>query len=77
MADPTKLDEVRDVLARNKSQIMSTYRAEGVGIGKEKPTDTSHVLVVYIASRGDLPKQPIAIEGVPLQFEVTGKFVGF
>jgi hypothetical protein len=74
MIDPTRLDDVRDVLNRRKDEILRTYRAVGTGIGKQQPSDASYVIVVYLESTSDLPPGPVAVEGVSLKFEVTGPF---
>ncbi len=72
MTDAGDLERVRRVLAQRKAEIMRTYRAVGVGIGKRRPGDAYHVITVYLESRADLPPEPASIDGVPLKFEVTG-----
>jgi hypothetical protein len=73
-SDPQKLEDVRSVLHRNKADIIQRYRAEGVAIGKRQPRDESYVIVVYLSSRDKLPAEAVEIEGIPLHFEITGKF---
>jgi hypothetical protein len=70
--DTTRIESVRQVLEKRKDEILAAYRAVGVGIGKQKPTDPSYVIVVYLESRSDLPGGAVSIDGVPLKFEVTG-----
>ena len=72
--DPKKLEDVRDVLNRNKKELMNRFNAEGVAIGKLNPTDNSYVLTVFLDTSRDIPTEPVEIEGIPLKFEVTGKF---
>jgi hypothetical protein len=71
MADPENLEEVRRLFAARKNEIIARYRAEGAGVGKE---DRSYVFVVYLASADLLPPEHVVIDGVPLRFEVTGRF---
>jgi hypothetical protein len=71
MADPRSLDEVRAVLATHRADITRRFSAVGTGIGRPDP-DGPYVITVYIA---DLPSAPPAvIDGVPLNFQVTGPF---
>ena len=65
----TRLESVREILQRRKSEILETYRAIGVGIGKE---DDSYRIVVYLETPGDRTGKPVSVEGVPLKFVVTG-----
>ena len=74
MADPKNLDEVRQLLSQSKRELMEKYHAEGVAVGKMKLSDDSYVIVVYLASRRDLPTGKAEVDGVPLKFEVTGRF---
>ena len=72
MADPTKLEEVRQVMDRHKHAIIEQYGAEGAGIGKANPQSAEYVIVVYLRSPKNFPEA--TVEGVRLVFEVTGKF---
>jgi hypothetical protein len=72
--DNENFEHVRGILERHKSEILRKYRAVGVGIGQSKSVNRSHVIVVYLRSPEDQPPDPVALEGVPLQFEVTGEF---
>jgi hypothetical protein len=72
--DPKKLEDVRDVLNRNKKELMKRFSAEGVAIGKRNPTDDSYVLTIFLDTSRDIPTEPAEIEGIPLKFEITGKF---
>jgi len=65
----TRLESVREILQRRKSEILETYRAIGVGIGKE---DDSYRIVVYLERPEDRTDTPVSVEGVPLKFVVTG-----
>ncbi|WP_116209639.1 hypothetical protein [Streptomyces olivoreticuli] len=76
MSEPNTLDHVRRVLDRHKVHILATYRAVGVGIGvgtgQATSPGTAYVITVYLQSSTDLPQEPVALDGVPLRFTVTG-----
>ena len=74
---PPDLQTVREVLARRKQEILSKYKAVGVGIGKEDPASPNHVIVVYLKSQENKPTEKVDFEGVPLKFEVTGELRPF
>ena len=75
MAEQKKgLEEVRDVLKRNKRDLIDRLGAEGVAIGKNDPSDEEYVITVYLATGTDVPDEAQSIEGVPLKFIVSGKF---
>jgi hypothetical protein len=65
----TRLESVREILQRRKSEILETYRAIGVGIGKE---NDSYQIVVYLETPENRTDEPVSVEGVPLKFVVTG-----
>lgn len=71
MADPKNLDEVRQVFARTKEELMGRYGAHGAGIGKTASGD-AYTIVLYLERNEQLPSGQAEIEGVPLRFEVTG-----
>jgi hypothetical protein len=71
MADPENLDDVRRLFAVRKNEIIEKYRAEGAGVGKG---DRGYEVVVYVAASDLVPRERVTIDGVPLRFEVTGKF---
>jgi hypothetical protein len=73
MADSTRIESAREVLARHKDEIMRTYQAVGVGLGKQSPTDQSYAIVVYLESARHRPQGPVSYEGIPVKFEVTGR----
>jgi len=74
LADPTSLEEVRDVLRRHRGRILEEYGAVGVGIGKPERSAAEFQIVVYLESaRPDLPES-LSLEGVTVLFEVTGRF---
>ena len=66
------LEHVRDVLERHREDLKLRYRAAGTGIGRRSAQDRTLVIVVYLESSRDLPRDPQSVEGVPLRFEVTG-----
>jgi len=73
-ADAKNLDYVREVLQRNKKELMRRYKSEGVGIGKRNPKDDSYVITVFMATPENIPTDPVEVEGIPIEFKVTGKF---
>jgi len=74
VADPKNLDDVRQLLQQHKRELMQKYQAQGVAVGKQNLSDDSYVIVVHLASRNELPAGEAEVEGVPLKFEVTGRF---
>lgn len=74
MAEPVRLHRVRSVLERRRPEITATYRAVGTGIGKRDPADDGYVITVYLVRASDVPAAEQAVDGVPLQFIVTGEF---
>jgi hypothetical protein len=74
MAVRNDLGRVREVLRRNRTLILSTYHAVGVGIGKDPADRTSFAIIVYLPRPGEQPRTRVTIEGVPLSFLVTGQF---
>lgn len=71
MATPTDLEHARAVKRAHGAALMERYQASGLAIGRQ---DEEYVLVVYLpAPRPDLAA-PVAIDGVRLTFEVTGRF---
>ncbi len=72
--NPKNIDDVRKVLREHKEEIIQQYQAEGVAIGKRHPKDDSYIIVVYLATHRSLLKKPVVVDGIPLQFEVTGRF---
>ncbi|QGV77053.1 hypothetical protein [Streptomyces ficellus] len=72
MSEPNTLERVRSTLNRHRTHLLETYRAVGVGIGQAAPSATSYCITVYLLSSADIPQEPVAIDGVPLRFEVTG-----
>ena len=69
-----ELNYVRQVLQRNKKELMRRYKAEGVGIGKKTPKDDSYIVTVFVAGPENIPTEPVEVEGIPLKFKITGKF---
>lgn len=74
MVNARNLQEVREFFQAHKHEIILRYGAEGAGIGKQSPKDDSYVIVVYLGSRNAIPKETVILEGIPLKFEVTGRF---
>ena len=72
--NPKNLGEVREVLQRNKRDLIEKFRAHGVAIGKRNLRDDAYVITVFMETSGDIPTEPAEVEGIPLKFEVTGKF---
>ena len=72
MSGVTDLDYVRQVFERHRAEILAAYHGVGVGIGKESLSDAGYVITVYLESPNDRPVAAPSIEGVPLNFIVTG-----
>jgi hypothetical protein len=73
VSEEQRLARARDVLQRHKEELMRTYGAVGAGIGKDDPKAPDYVIVVYLESPRQVPEDA-SVEGVPLRFEVTGRF---
>jgi len=71
MTDPRNLEAVRALLQRRRHELIGQYQAAGVGIGRENDV---YVIVVYLKSARQRPAEGRDLEGVPLKFEVTGRF---
>ena len=71
MTDPITLEALRTLLDHNRAEITAQYDAVGTGIGKE---GDHHVIVVYLSSQDQHPREMATFEGVPLKFVVTGPF---
>jgi uncharacterized protein (DUF111 family) len=70
---PTDLETARAVLQKHKQEILAKYRAVGVGIGKDDPASPNHVIVVYLKTAENKPREKVEVDGVLLKFEVTGE----
>lgn len=68
------LEEVREVLARRKRELIDRFNAEGAAIGKADPKDSSYVITIYIADPSSIPDGSFEVEGIPLKFVVSGRF---
>ena len=65
------LENVRRVLEAHREEIARRFDAVGTGIGK---SGSDYVITVYLKKAGDRPEHEVAVEGIPLRFEVTGEF---
>lgn len=66
-----QLERTRAVLARHRERLVEEHGATGSGIGRD---GDRYVIVLYVESpRGEAEPLP-EIEGVPVQFRVTGRF---
>jgi hypothetical protein len=72
MIDHQDLDAVRAWFAAHKGEIIRDYAAEGAGVGRSR-TGGGYAITVYLASDDKRPLAAVVRDGVPLQFEVTGK----
>ncbi|MDQ2898970.1 MAG: hypothetical protein M3Y07_04120 [Acidobacteriota bacterium] len=70
MENPKDLEAVRRVLAEHRDDIVARYHAVGTGIGRN---ENEYVITVYLRVAKDRPLEPVSIEGVRLNFEVTGE----
>ncbi len=73
MADAMDLLTVKQFFEKHKQEIIQRYQAIGAGIGRPDPQG-SYVIVVYVESQSAVPPERLVMEGVPIRFEVTGKF---
>lgn len=73
MTDAMDKQAVRDFFEARKREIIHRYHATGAGIGRPDPNGP-YVIVVYLESQAAVPAEPINLDGVPIRFEVTGKF---
>lgn len=69
-----ELEAVRRVLARHREAIEARYRAVGTAIGKGSRGQPKYVIVVYLKARSNEPKGTVSVDGIPLEFKVTGPF---
>ena len=70
-AGPGYVQHIRD---RHRIALLDRFQAVGLGIGKQDATEGGgYVIVVYLDSERDRPVGPVAVEDVPLRFEVTGE----
>jgi hypothetical protein len=74
VADPGDLESVRRLLEEHRQEVVRAYRAVGTGIGSSEPGGPGYAIVVYLKEKSDMPAEPVALEGVPLKFVVTGEF---
>jgi hypothetical protein len=74
VADATDLASVRQVLQEHREQIIRDYHAVGVGVGAKDGSSGEYAIVVYLKSERDVPSQPVTVDGVSIQFVVTGEF---
>ena len=74
MIERRDVEQVRAVLVRNRDAILSRHKATGVGIGKAEAGAEEYVIVVYVEKEAEKPEEALAVEGVPLEFVVSGAF---
>jgi hypothetical protein len=71
MHDRATLEQARAALERHKSNLMESFGATGIGIGKDE-VDGGHVISVYLETGERFPSERVVVDGVPLRFVVTG-----
>lgn len=74
MINASDLESVKKYLQENKEKIMQAYQSVGIAIGKNKISDNTYVIVVYLKDAQTQPNEPVVLDGIPLKFEVTGQF---
>jgi hypothetical protein len=77
VADNTSFASVKEVLQRHKAELLARPGVVGVGIGKSESDNPTYVIVVYLRSAQGPAMDPFQLEGVSVQFEVTGDFKAF
>jgi hypothetical protein len=66
------LEQVRQFFQERKHELITRYKAQGGGIGKNEAGD--YVIVLYLDSKEKVPPKPVEkIDGIAIQFEVTGR----
>jgi hypothetical protein len=73
MSDSDPRERARQVLERNRDELMRRYRAIGTGLGRKSRDDPAPVIVVYVESSKDVPAGAHAVEGVEIKFVATGE----
>jgi hypothetical protein len=71
MPSQRDLETVRSVLERHRAEITSRFEAVGTGIGR---AGDDYVITVYLGHTGHPPDGEVTVEGIRLQFEITGEF---
>lgn len=65
------LEEVRRCFHARKQELMDKYKAQGGGIGKDEAG--GYMIVLYLASSKGQPSEPVEVDGIPIQFKITGR----
>jgi hypothetical protein len=66
------LERVNEIWARRGPELIGSIEgATGGGIGA---TDGEPVIRIFLLSEDDRPAEPASLEGVPVEFVVTGPF---
>jgi len=68
---------VTAVLDRHRDAIVRDFGAIGSGVGKRRLDDAEYVIVVYLREPRAHPAEPVSIEGIPVEFVVTGEIRKF
>ena len=68
-----ELEHVREVLARHRETLMALPGATGTGIGASA-SGSGYVIVVYLVGPANGLPGPEELEGVAVQYTVTGAF---
>jgi hypothetical protein len=65
------LEQVRHFFQDRKQELIDRYKAQGGGIGKNEAGD--YVIVLYLDSKEKVPPKLVEIDGITIQFKVTGR----
>ena len=73
MSDVRSQAVVSEILDRHRDQIVRDFNAIGSGVGKRQLDDDAYVIVVYLRTPRMASAEPVFIEGIPVDFVVTGE----
>jgi hypothetical protein len=68
---------VSAILDRHRDEIVRDFGAIGSGVGKRRLEDADYLIVVYLREPRPHPAAPVSIEGIPVEFVVTGEIRKF
>lgn len=71
MSKDEQLEQIRAVLARHKTELLALPDVTGVGIGAGEG-EAQYAIVVYLQSNKAASPGPSMLEGVPVNYVVTG-----
>jgi hypothetical protein len=73
VSDARSQTYVSEVLDRHRDEIVHDFDAIGSGVGKRRLGDDAYVIVVYLRAPRRTATEPVFIEGIAVDFVVTGE----